>query len=351
MADFLVNVVNLDKQAVKLSTYSQRMLNARSRVALIRQSLIESGGNDTIGSMLGASFENLETELETARKDFQNLCETLDDIRGLYEQTETNIVENQLLKEKSFWEKLLDGDLTRSVLSGETTWSNIIGGVHTAATVSGSLLNRELSFGVNAEFDQDKNEGISAEIEAKGTLAEGKVNANYGYRYRNLSGAIGTASVKGEATAVISQEGKFDPQLGVSLSAAVVGAQGEAEAGFGTEDNNVHVKASGELGIAEAEAGFQLGRVENAETGKMESGARVSVSAKATGAKGTVSGGITICGVDIDISVSGEAGSVGVEGGISVTESGFKADAGLAALVGVDGSISVDWSDAKWPWE
>ena len=41
----------------------------------------------------------------------------------------------------------------------------------------------------------------------------------------------------------------------------------------------------------------------------------VSASAKATGAKGTVSGGTTICGIDIDVSVSGEAGSVGVEAG------------------------------------
>lgn len=351
MAEFLADVIKLDKQAVKMSIYSQRILNFRSQMMLVRQNLIESGGNSTIGSMLETSLDYLEVDLEAETKDMQKLCETLDDIRGLYEQTETSIVENQLLTEKSLWDKLLDGDLSGSVLSGEKTWTNIIGGVHTAATVSGGLLNGELSFGVHADGDQDKNVGVSAEIEAKGTLAEGKVTGKYGYLYGDMSGAVGAGSVKGEAKATLFQEGKFDPQLSATASASVAVAQGEVEAGFGTEDNNVHVKASGELGTAEAEAGLQLGKVENAKTGQLETGVSVSASAKATGAKGTVSGGTTICGIDIDVSVSGEAGSVGVEAGASITESGFKVNAGVAALLGVDGSISVDWSDFKLPWE
>lgn len=60
--------------------------------------------------------------------------------------------------------------------------------------------------------------------------------------------------MKGEAKATLFQEGKFDPQFSATASASVAVAQGEVEAGFGTEDNNVHVKASGELGTAEAEA-------------------------------------------------------------------------------------------------
>ena len=267
MAEFLADVIKLDKQAVKMSIYSQRILNFRSQMMLVRQNLIESGGNSTIGSMLETSLVYLEVDLEAETKDMQELCETLDDIRGLYEQTETSIVENQLLTEKSLWDKLLDGDLSGSVLSGEKTWTNIIGGVHTVATVSGGLLNGELSFGVHADGDQDNNLGVTAEIEAKGTLAEGKVTGKYGYLYGDMSGAVGAGSVKGEAKATLFQEGKFDPQLSATASASVAVAQGEVEAGFGTEDNNVHVKASGEMGTAEAEAGLQLGKVENAKTG------------------------------------------------------------------------------------
>lgn len=298
MADFLGNTLELDNQGVKLSLLCRKIAAEKRRVSNVRQCLAKNGKNASIGSMVESSFDFIESSLKVAGKDTQNLCETLDDIRLLYKETESDILDAG--KEKSFLEKLLGGSISGAVLSGEKIWTNIVNGVHTSATVSGSLLTGSVNVNGKAEMDLKSNVGISAEIEAGGTLAEGKVSGKYGYLFGNGSVDVVSGKVSGNVEVSLIQDGSVDPQISATASAEAVAVKGEIEAGFGTEENNVYSKATGELGIAKAEAGIQVGKVENAKTGKIEQGVSATASAKATGAKGTIAGGTTICGIKIE---------------------------------------------------
>ena len=65
-------------------------------------------------------------------------------------------------------------------------------------------------------------------------------------------------------------------------------------------------------------------------------------------AQGSVKGGITLFGVDIDVGVKGYAVAAGVEAGGSISTKGVKAKIGGALAIGGGLEVSVDWSDAEW---
>lgn len=102
----------------------------------------------------------------------------------------------------------------------------------------------------------------------------------------------------------------------------------------------MHGSADGSVLGAKAEAGAGVTVNENGS-----SSVKAKAEAEAYVAKGEVSGGFTIFGVDIDLGVEGMVG-VQAEAGGEVSSSGFSFDVGLGPI---GGEVKIDWSDFKLP--
>ena len=66
-------------------------------------------------------------------------------------------------------------------------------------------------------------------------------------------------------------------------------------------------------------------------------------------AKGKVSGGFTIFGIEFNASVEGKAGGAGVTAGAGVTTEGVSGKLGAGLGLGAGIEFSIDWSGFKWP--
>ena len=145
------------------------------------------------------------------------------------------------------------------------------------------------------------------------------------------------------------KDGKFSPTLDAKLKAEAAAAKGSAEAKVGTDEINGHIKGSGTLLGAEAEASGSVGKItyKDETTGqtKTELGAKGKVGAEAYLAQGKVSGGFTIFGIKIDAGVTGKAGGAGVSAEGKVTTGGVSGKIGAGLGLGAGVEISIDWSN------
>ena len=62
-------------------------------------------------------------------------------------------------------------------------------------------------------------------------------------------------------------------------------------------------------------------------------------------AEGSISGGFTIFGIEVDVGASGKAGGAGVEAGGRVTTGGISGEIGAGLGLGLGLELSIDWSD------
>lgn len=257
---------------------------------------------------------------------------------------------------KDFWSKLKDGDLKGSVVKGSVEKNGQIHGINSSGSAEGGLLNGSLSAKSGAEWNAKEGKiGASAKIEGKGTLAEGKVSGNIGYLGGSIKGEVGTVAVSGGIGLTLANQGRFAPGLEAKAEAKATALHGEAETHFGTDDNNVHVKADGSLGVAKAEAEAHAGyyTYKDEITGEAKTGFGVGASAGAEAylAEGSVGGGINIFGIKIDASLSGKAGGAGAKVGGQVGTEAMEGEVGLGLGLGLGLKVKVDWSNFKWPWE
>ena len=82
-----------------------------------------------------------------------------------------------------------------------------------------------------------------------------------------------------------------------------------------------------------------------------EIGVEAKVGAEAYLAKGELSGGVSVFGIDIDVGVSGTAGGVGASAEGSVTTGGVSGSIGGSFGLGAGLELSIDWSDfVLWDW-
>lgn len=243
-----------------------------------------------------------------------------------------------------------------SVLSDELSGEGEFLGINTAGKIGGAILTGEagIKSRMSWKFKDDdgnwdfKSWGLSTTASASGAVASGEAEGNLGYLHGKVEGKVLTGAVKGEAKCTIFDDGKLNPSLSLGASAEGSVLQGEAEAGFGTDQYGIYAKADGDVLHAEAEAKAGIGYIGTDKKGNSIYGASAEASAMASVAQGKVKGGITVFGIDIDVGVKGYAVAAGVEAGGSISTNGVKANFSGALGLGAGLDISVDWSDAKW---
>lgn len=268
------------------------------------------------------------------------------------------------------WDDLSQSDKRWSdaVIKGATVGKGEFLGINTGGYATGDILGASAGYDTVGEFSikfdenghLDKNSSkvkIGVKGDAEGHVAHGEVAGNIGYLNGGAEGTFLTGGAKGEVGLTIIDDGKFTPSVYGELGVEGSVLEGKADAHFGSDDNNIHADAEGALltGKAGVEGGAGRIKIKDEATGKEEViwGVKGEAKAEAYLAEGSVSGGISILGVDIDIELEGKAGGGGVGAGGYVGTGGVCGELDVGFLVGAGVKIEVDWSDfklPKWPW-
>ena len=247
----------------------------------------------------------------------------------------------------------MSGILNESgVISASVTANGTIGGVATNVLLNGKIssLDTDLKTKYGIKVDDSGNVTyLGAEVDASATyaLASGEVAGSIGLLKGSIKGSVGNAGVQGTAGASLYKDGKLSPSIYAKASAKVSALEGSVSTSFGTDDENVFVKANGEVlsakAYAEGSAGVITTTDENGVVNKSY-GVQGKAGAEAYVAQGSVSGGFTVFGVKISGTVTGKAGGAGVSAGGSATTSGVSGEIGAGLGLGIGFKLNVDWS-------
>lgn len=307
---------------------------------------------------LKSTLRNCTTNISTLKTQADSLNMQLEVITAKYEETEKKLVDNS--SSRSHTEK--DDSKSIAWKRGHLSGTTEIGEIGVAGVITGELLGAsyDIKSGAKATWKQnEKGEweydelGIEYAIAGEAHVAKGSAKGNIGYLFGNVNAKVGEVSATGGVGASLYKDGKLSPQLYAELGGKVVGLKGDAEVGLGTEDNNVHVKGEGEVGVAEAGVSGQIGKITyKDDKGKVKQayGVKGEVGAEAYAATGSVEGGFSIFGIDIDIGISGKAGGAGGKVGGYATTGGVSGSISGGLGVGLGLEISIDWSDFHFGW-
>lgn len=199
-------------------------------------------------------------------------------------------------------------------------------------------------------WDIEKGD-ISADlinVSAGSCLAKGSIAATYGQAGIVASANVGEVAVSGKIGATLFKDGKFAPEIGAGVKAEVNAAKVDVKTNIGSEENNLHGKVSGQFLGYVAAAKLNVGKIEyvDSEGNKhTKYGVETDIGAESYVAKGSISGGITIFGINIDVSVEGKAGGGGAKAGGGVTNSSASGEIGLGFILGLGAKVNVDWSN------
>jgi len=237
-----------------------------------------------------------------------------------------------------------------SLISGNADLLLTLFGSDFEAKVKGDLLSYKYDSSSYAKWDLSKGE-IKAEWKESlsGHLAKCEIESKWGI----FSNKAEVTAVKGEASSALylglMEDGKFNPKIGGEAKVSGSLLEGKASTQVGTEEFNYHAKAKGNLVGAEAKAGVGIGNLGQDKYGRTKYGVKANVGADAYLAKGDVTGGFTLFGIDIDLTMSGKAGAIGAKAGMEAYHTGVSINGGLSALLGIEGTLKIDWSDFKLP--
>ena len=267
-------------------------------------------------------------------------------------ETEKHVLKGEM-KDKKIKGSVLGGSASSE---GESSL-----GVSTSGSASGDLFSGELDgnfhIGTTVKYDKDKKLKdatlVDVSVSGKGNVATGKLAGSYGYLHGDAEASAGAVSGKLGANVTLYEDGKLRPHIEAGGKVTADAAKGSASATVGTDEYDVHVKADGELGHAEAKGQFRAGIIEKEDANgnkTTERGVGMEFGAEAYLAKGTLSGGVNVMGVKVDLSVEGKVGGAGATADAQVASGGLSAGLGLGALLGLGVNVTVDWSGFKWPW-
>lgn len=231
-------------------------------------------------------------------------------------------------------------------------------GVETSGEASASLGVAEADAGVDIlNFSSEDGQWQDATLvdghaEAGVSGGEAEASGSYGIASGEASAKALTAEAKASTKVTLMEEGEIAPQIQAEVKGEANVAQGEVGATIGNDYIDAHIKGEGKAGHAEAHAGFGAGKItyedEDGNT-KTGIGAYAEAGAEAYLAEGSVSGGISICGIKIDVKAEGKIGGAGAKAEAEVSSGKIKAGLGLGLLAGLGLDVEIDWSDFKWP--
>lgn len=196
-------------------------------------------------------------------------------------------------------------------------------------------------------FTYDFSHNISLSKDPKSYLTKGiTMNLDtefYGLQYKAekqskyLKGSAAFALVKGEidteAKIVLFQDDKFNPVLHLSVAGEAALASASVGASLGNRYVNAQMEGKVGLGVAYGEATAVISTEE--VTMKAEVGAAA--------VKGEVSGGITLFGLNISLTGSGELGAVGASAEFSKKEGEFTFGGKASLIAGLGFKITVKY--------
>lgn len=255
-----------------------------------------------------------------------------------------------------------ESDKSAAFIQGGISGTGEILGIGSSGELNGELIggSYDTKTGIGIKYKKDKDGnlvldsiGIEGKISAEGHVAKGEAKGNIGLLGGSASVILGQMQGEGAIGANLYKDGKLAPQVYAKAGAEVTAVQGKAEASLGSDNNNAHVKAKGKAGIAGAKAEASAGKITyKDESGKTRStyGVKGEAGAEAYAVEGEVSGGITILGVDIDVSARGKAGGAGAKAGGHVSSGGIGGSLDVGVLAGFGLTINIDWSDFKFGW-
>ncbi len=350
MPEFTVETQSLKRNAALFKNHAGTLNRTASEINRLKNQLYFSGSFAQIRSSLG----RIGTALGSEKSKLDAMSSALGQIASTYESTEKEIAGAQKKPVTSIaW------------IAGAVAKSGKLFGFDSRGEASGELFGAsyktKATSGVKWKIEKDENGNkvkkldsvslVDASISGEAHVAKGAVKGNIGLLGGEMEAAVGTVVASGHIGASLIKGGKFTPQVEAGVEASAVAAQGSAKVSGGTEDYNVHGKAEGKLGSAKAAAGIGAGRItvkdENTGETKTITGVKAEAKAEAYAAEGRVSGGFTICGVKIDIGISGKAGGAGgsIGGYVGTGGASGKISAGLGVGAGID--FSIDWSGFK----
>lgn len=268
------------------------------------------------------------------------------------------------------WDDLSQNDKRWSdaVIKGGTVGKGDFLGINTGGYAKGDILGASagydtvgefsIKFDENGHLDKDTSKvkiGVKGDVE--GHVAKGEASGNIGYLNGSAEGTFLTGGAKGEVGLSIFDDGKFTPSVYGEVGVEGSVLEGKADTHFGSDQNNVHAKAEGALLTGEAGVEGAAGRIQiTDDDGNKQTiwGAKGEAKAEAYLAEGSVSGGITILGVDVDVELEGKAGGAGAGAGGYVGTGGVGGELDVGLGLGVGVKIDIDWSDfklPKWDWK
>ncbi len=230
-------------------------------------------------------------------------------------------------------QELFHGSISPQELSlGDGVASGkLSGGFRNVTVRAGTSGKFKHTFGKDGKPKCDESAYIEAEL--SGAHGHGEMRAGRGSAEADVK--VGSASAKGElGGGIFDEDGKVNPNLLAKASASVSFLEASGKASYGSEENNVHAKAEGKVLTADLSAQASVGA----------DGISAKAKAETYAVKGSVSGGVTLMGIKVDVKVEGDAGGAGFKGGGEVTRhsANFEIGAGLGLGAGV--SVNVDWS-------
>lgn len=366
MSDFEVNIPGLNSRRSDLVSIYGRLVFLKAQLDFCEIGLagcLTSSGLSNIKRSLSNSSKSLQNQIEHMRK----MSTALKQISDTYKRTEKSIVENSAMsaikepkKTGNILERLLSGEkISGSLVSGEISGSTEVLGFVASGAIGGGFLNYEAKrtgkFGI--EFDENGDvDSAGAYVGAgiSGSVLEGHAEGSIGDLSGKVSGEVLSGGLTGEIGATLFKDGKLNPQIGAKVKAEGSVLSGEAEVKKGNDVFNRHAKAEGQLVGGEAKAEVGAGAVTFTDKNgkeRTEYGVQAEAGAEGYLAKGEISGGFTILGVNFDVGVEGKAGALGAKAGGRATTGGFEGSIGASLGLGLGFKFSVDWSGFKLPWQ
>jgi hypothetical protein len=347
VANINVNTSKLKQYTSKEENISKNLKNLSSQLTACNNSLRNCMSSSGYGN-IQRSINSVSQKLVTRADQISQMSRVLSNISSKYSETEKSISGGSI-KAKEVFSKLTGGEYKGSIASRTVETAGTFLGINTSGKVAGDLLGGEVSTKFKSKIDFEKGEVdlIDAEVSAKGHLAKGEVSGNFGYLNGSAEGMVGYGAATGKLGISLFKKGKFSPQVEAKVKGEVAALKGKAETSFGTDDTNVHIKGDGSLMYASVEAGVAAGVITYKDKNgnvKQGYGVQASAGAEAYAAKGKVSGGLSLFGIDIDVGLEGKAGGAGAKASAQATTGAISGEIGLGLGVGLGLDVEVDYS-------
>lgn len=358
MAEFKVKFEGLNQNSEEFEAFAKELKEISSQVFLIKNNLsfqnvsalsniqrrLDDAGNEVAGEF--KALEQMAASLEEIRKkyllcEFELLNGETDGLKRMWDFLKENFGEGFAILQKTVMD--LKNFLMNHFSDDDFSFAN--------AYIHRKIFGTDFTFdskGRILDFSSDSKNKFSMTNDSMGYFTSGSIGLSLlrhkmGVSFGNLGlktdVKVGNVSAGGKIGVALFDNGKLAPQLKAEVEAGVKAAEGEVELSY----RNNYLKGKGELlgAKAEAKAGAGVITVEDNGVKKQAFGIQAKAGAEAYMARGEVTGGYKIFGLDISAKIGGKAGAIGAKAGGSISTKGFSFGASLSLLLGLDFELSV----------